>query len=430
MGENRLRDASENVINIIQIAIENNDYSHLASDIRQEVGSFASETGRIIDPVTRRIRNIPSEVGRAAEEIRRNRGKGVARSANADENIHAQNRGTSQNRSTSQSDIRRSAARMGSTISAFVGRQVGKTAAVAVTVFGILFGAIFAASALDRISRGILPSAVVTAVIAVLCALLVWRGIRKSILIRNYEKYAHIAGKAEYIDIEDLAKAASENERKTVANLNALINAGLLRGAHLDDEKKTLILSERAYNLYRQAKTNGKIKKEQAERQAREREQAEKQVRPEMSESEILLEQGNTFIREIRNANDRIPEKEMSLKLYRLEAIVNKIIIHAKQHPGSEADLRKFMNYYIPMTRKLINAYLDLYETNASGDNISATKKEIEDALDSINTAYERLLDSMFSDVAMDISSDIAVMKTMMEQDGLADDRMREKQYR
>lgn len=77
------------------------------------------------------------------------------------------------------------------------------------------------------------------------------------------------------------------------------------------------------------------------------------------------------------------------------------------------------MKYYLPTTWKLIDAYRDMETQKIDGPNIAATKQEIEQTLDTINTAFENLLDSFYQDTAWDISSDISVMQTMMAQDGL-----------
>ena len=83
--------------------------------------------------------------------------------------------------------------------------------------------------------------------------------------------------------------------------------------------------------------------------------------------------------------------------------------------------MRKLIEYYLPTTAKLLNAYIDLEKQPEVGDNIKNTKIEIENTLDTINDAFEKLLDSMFEDMAWDISSDINVMKNMMAQDGLTE---------
>jgi len=137
-----------------------------------------------------------------------------------------------------------------------------------------------------------------------------------------------------------------------------------------------------------------------------------------------ILEDGKNYLKTIRAINDQIPGDEMSDKLYKLESIMKKIFTQVEKKPECADDLRKFMNYYLPTTTKLLNAYVDLAKQPEAGENITKTKREIEDAMDVINAAFENLLDSLFQDMAWDISSDISVMKTMMAQDGLTESEL------
>ena len=132
-----------------------------------------------------------------------------------------------------------------------------------------------------------------------------------------------------------------------------------------------------------------------------------------------ILNDGNAYIRMVHECNEKMRNEEMSYKLSKLEAIMRRIFEQVERDPSSADDLHKFMDYYLPTTTKLLHAYIDLDRQEIAGENISATKKEIEDTLDTINIAFEKLLDGLFEDTAWDISSDISVMKTMMAQEGL-----------
>ena len=77
------------------------------------------------------------------------------------------------------------------------------------------------------------------------------------------------------------------------------------------------------------------------------------------------------------------------------------------------------MDYYLPTTMKLLEAYEELDAQPVQGENIRNTKQEILDILDTVNTAFASLLDSLFQNDAIDISADISVLKTMLAQEGL-----------
>ena len=135
-----------------------------------------------------------------------------------------------------------------------------------------------------------------------------------------------------------------------------------------------------------------------------------------------VLDRGNAFIAQIRACNDAIPGEEISEKISRMELIVCRIFERAEAHPEVVPDLKKLMDYYLPMTVKLLNAYADMDAQPVQGENIQASKKEIEATLDTLNLAFEKLLDDLFRDSAMDVSSDISVLNTLLAQEGLTED--------
>ena len=135
-----------------------------------------------------------------------------------------------------------------------------------------------------------------------------------------------------------------------------------------------------------------------------------------------VLDRGNAFIAEIRRCNDAIPGEEISGKISRMELLVRRIFQRAQAHPEIVPDLKKLMDYYLPMTVKLLNAYAEMDVQPVQGDTIQSSKREIEATLDTLNLAFEKLLDDLFQDTAMDVSSDISVLNTLLAQEGLTDD--------
>lgn len=284
---------------------------------------------------------------------------------------------------------------------------------------GGIMTAIFGLSALINLadSSHNIGGFVAAGILAGIFGFITYKGAKKKKLEKLFQRYARIIGQREFIDLDELASAAMETGSQTRSNVKLLIGNGILDGAALDDHEKTLILTSHAYQYYRNAQNE-----EDKRQKALQNTNSQKAAAPAAtSEQNKLMEEGNAFIREIRDINDRIPDEVMSRKLYKLEDIVNKIFARAAEHPENVPALRKFMNYYLPTTRKLLYAYVELNNQPAQGENIRQTRKEIEDAVDTINVAFENLLDSLFTDVAMDISSDISVMKSMMAQDGLSD---------
>jgi 5-bromo-4-chloroindolyl phosphate hydrolysis protein len=237
----------------------------------------------------------------------------------------------------------------------------------------------------------------------------------------TFYKYASIIGREEYIDIKDLAEHAGETEGEVKKNINRMITRKMLPHATFDDKGKTLILSSRAYKQYEQAKeASAKAKREKAEEQKR-MDAMDPAVATQVRNT---VTEGEAFLADLVNAQVRIKDPKMKAQLAAQEKVVRKIFERVQEEPGSVRMLRRFMNQYLPTTKKLIDAYIDIENQPVAGENIKDTKTEIEGAMDTINNAYVVLLDSMYQEVAWDVSSDISAMKTMFQQDGLMDDGM------
>jgi len=95
-----------------------------------------------------------------------------------------------------------------------------------------------------------------------------------------------------------------------------------------------------------------------------------------------------------------------------------------KAEPKKLPQIRKFMDYYLPTTLKLLNAYDRMGATGVAGENITSTMERVENMMATIVIAFEKQLDSLFGADAMDISTDITVLETMMAREGLAGERM------
>ncbi|MCR5282645.1 MAG: 5-bromo-4-chloroindolyl phosphate hydrolysis family protein [Lachnospiraceae bacterium] len=262
----------------------------------------------------------------------------------------------------------------------------------------------------------IVTGALITGVSGVLFS----SGKKKKDMVNEYYQYGRYVGNAEYFKIDELAGKIGIAEKKLRKKLEQMKKQGLLPQARMDDEQEMLLLTDQAYDQYRNAADS--YKKRQQEEEKRENYFTAGDVDATVKE---LLREGNEYLKKVRHYNDLIPDTlEMSNKLYRLESIMYKIFEQVKKKPETAQSLRKFMEYYLPTTEKLLSAYIEVDKQPQVGDNITNTKKEIESAMDTINDAFEKLLDSLFEDLAWDVSSDISVMKTMLQQDGLTGDEL------
>ena len=265
---------------------------------------------------------------------------------------------------------------------------------------------------------------IILGLVTATCGLAFVKNSRKYSLAKKYYEYGNTLKDAEYFSIKDLARATMKRDKDVLKDIKTMMRQGFLPRARLDKAETTCMITDRAYEQYLGAEQDREAREAQEQAQ---KEKAVEEAKARNAEYEGLpakaveiLEEGREYITFVRQINDVIPDtEELSTKLYRLEDIMNRIFAQVKKDPSSADDLHKLMNYYLPTTKKLLNAYVELNKEPEVGANITQTKKEIDDAIDTINSAFESLLDSLFQDMAWDISSDISVMKTMMAQDGL-----------
>lgn len=237
-------------------------------------------------------------------------------------------------------------------------------------------------------------------------------GSRTRKLIKRFKNYTKQIGNRAYCTIEELSSKTGRDKEAVIKDLKKMIQKRMFLQGHLDQQKTCVIVTDEMYQQYLT------VQQQAEERQFQQKAEAEQRAQlPE--ECRKILEEGQEYVQYIHKCNDDIPGEEISRKLSRLELIITRIFEEVGKNPSLAGDLRKFMNYYLPTTRKLVDAYRDLDREPIAGESIVKTKKEIEDTLDTINQAFENLLNSFFEEKALDISSDISVLHTMLAQEGL-----------
>lgn len=239
--------------------------------------------------------------------------------------------------------------------------------------------------------------------------------------VSRYEKYLKALGNKTYCELNRLAQAVGKSPKFVRKELKGMIDDGLFLEGYLDEDENSLITSNDSYVHYLETKQKQAVKKQEEVIETK-RAQDEADAKKVSSQAQEVLDKGNEFIRQIRRCNDAIPGQEISDKITRMETLVRKIFDRVQTHPEVVPELKKLMDYYLPMTVKLLNAYADMDAQPIQGENIQSSKREIEETLDTLNTAFEKLLDSIFKATAMDVSSDITVLQTLLAQEGLTED--------
>ena len=153
--------------------------------------------------------------------------------------------------------------------------------------------------------------------------------------------------------------------------------------------------------------------------EAKQAEPAKEPRQPEDPQVAALRKERERAVSEMRRLNDAIPDEQISGQIDRLEALTGRILDHVAQQPEKLPQIRRFLDYYLPTTLKILNAYDRMSAAGLSGESIAETQARVERMLDTVVQAFQKQLDALFQSEAMDLSAEITVMERMLEQEGL-----------
>ncbi len=275
----------------------------------------------------------------------------------------------------------------------------GKAMTVLGGVMSFIFGIGFAVEFIEALRYGLLLYADEWfPIFGFLCAwlFLLGHGISKTRLSRRQRLYMGVIGRKNSVFLSDLAGAAGVSEKRVIADIQKMLSDGILPMGYIDRASGRLVLTDQGYEPTPQA-----------------------EAQPSKAEVKKEVEDDDAILREIKAVNDAIPGEEMTRKIDRIGEITKKILDYQRQNPAKAGELRQFLNYYLPTTLKLLKTYAQLDAQGVEGDNITASKKRIEDMMDKVVEGFEKQLDQLFQTDAMDIATDVEVLERMLEKDGL-----------
>ena len=190
----------------------------------------------------------------------------------------------------------------------------------------------------------------------------------------------------------------------------AIVGSGKKKNADAQQAEAAAAAEARA-----RAEAEAAAKREAAARAAAE--QAKPKYPPEV---QAIVDEGARARTELKRLYASIPDLAVKRKIAELIDISDKIVADAVADPSDVPQIKKFLDYYLPTTIKLLNAYDRMGAQGIQGENITGAMKSIDEMLDTAIEAYKKLLDSLFANQVMDIETDISVMNTLLQREGLS----------
>lgn len=225
--------------------------------------------------------------------------------------------------------------------------------------------------------------------------------------IIRFRKYNREIGNNTVIPTADLAAITAKPIDFTINDLLNMIEKDYYRQARIVENGELFILDSNTYKLYKEEML---------------RDPKEGYEELEEKESNALVEEYlSRAKRDVTALTEMTPKlrEPMKAKISEFLQIVGKIFELLKENPNTAKDLDKVINFYLPTTVKLMDNYIDLSEKPT--DSVESSLKSMEQTMDLVNDGFMKMLDNIYQEKIMDLSSDMSVLKSMLRQEGLLD---------
>ena len=225
---------------------------------------------------------------------------------------------------------------------------------------------------------------------------------------RQMGQFADYADSVDYhkgLPVSMLADLTHQTKKKALKKLRSYIHKGWLN-AWLDDETETLYLTAEDYRAAKEAATTAAA--------------AAAQPQPEKAETgdtPLNLDTARRFAAVLEKEQQLMQDAQAREELAAMHKTTTAICDWLEAHPESQPKTRRFAEYYIPTTLKLLHTYNDVQ--GQKGENAETIRRDIAGILHTLNQAYDTLYNTLLSDMAMDVSSEIAALQGMLANDGL-----------
>ena len=440
-------------------------------------GDFKEMNQIVSESVNKAVAEAKRQAGQAMEEARKQAGQTMAEARK-----QAEQAGAEAKKQTAQATFKETkpAAYNKKQLPRIKTKKVGNVAGVLLTVFGGIGTGCASIAVLVTLIVFFAEGAVWPLIWALVFLFgfifMIDRGCMRRNRIKRAERYVALCGGKSYIDIEELALQMGKSKKHILKDVKKMIKLGIFPEGHLDAQESCLILDDATFREYLKLQKERKVLEMEAKVARMQEKQKAKGVYltqgqqsgdegaraqagriaggqhsqsggqmaggvpgdhdvqglvetegiddPELA---ALIKEGNDCIRKLREMNDVIEGEVISAKLFQLENLLKEIFDRVKEHPEQMPQMQKFMNYYLPTTVKLVEAYAEFDDVSVPGEDITSAKLEIEKTLDTINQAFAELLNKLFRSSVYDVTTDAQVLQTMLAKEGLTGNKEFEK---
>lgn len=257
--------------------------------------------------------------------------------------------------------------------------------------------------------------AVIPMLMAVFLAVTTGFGVMTGMGIRLYRYYLRLSSylRASHDwteDIPALARATGCQPAQVSRDLTKAAGDGKLPGVFLSSDRNTVYFREEDFLQAQQGRAGTAAAGQQAAEDAGD-------AAGTMTPAEQFQHHGRAFLEYLSSCRGKLDDAADE-ELVRMDRTCGAILDFIRDHPEQLGRMRRFSDYYLPTTRKLLDTALNLGPVEA--ENARTIRRDITGILHTLNTAYLKLYDTLLQDISLDVSTEIDTLESMLRQDGLA----------
>lgn len=229
---------------------------------------------------------------------------------------------------------------------------------------------------------------------------------------KRFDVYEELLGYKSMEFIEDIASCTKQKELRVIKDLKKAIKMKLIPQGHFCRQKNVLMVSDVVYERYME-------KPDVYDYYFRKMMEERHRVKSRTKKIAQIMEMGEQYVGKLQGYSSMVGKKSVVQNIITMKNIVSMIFYEIDANPSQASELSVFLNYYLPTTEKLLDTYITMEEKKVSSKQEKQAKEQIEKSISLIIGAYGRILEKLYEEREIAITSEISAMELVMKQEGL-----------
>lgn len=132
-----------------------------------------------------------------------------------------------------------------------------------------------------------------------------------------------------------------------------------------------------------------------------------------------LLQESEKNVTKLKQMKDKIQNTDIRGKIININKTTDKIIKVLHKKPDKISSASKFLNYYLPVTIKILERYDEIEDQNLTSSSSRDFENKVNQMISNIEIAFDNQLNNLYNEEFIDTNAEIKVFEAMLKSDGL-----------